>query len=123
MGVRVPPLAFLTSTTAGCVEPSSDRPRIEQTESETAIKSEGSVEIDRPIDEVFRLTCDHVAEWSTIVVEDDVVETTSEGVGSTFRTVTMDRGKRRESEGVITRLDPPRFHRSMMMGKVIRPGC
>jgi hypothetical protein len=39
------------------------------------MRSEGSLEIDRPIDEVFRLTCDHVAEWSTIVVEDESVET------------------------------------------------
>ena len=28
------------------------------------MRNEASIEIDRPIDEVFRLTIEHVAEWS-----------------------------------------------------------
>ena len=48
----------------------------------------GSGEIDRPIDDVFRLTNNHVAEWSIIVVEDEVINEQPGGVGTTFRTVT-----------------------------------
>ena len=67
----------------------------------------GSIEIDRPIDDVFRLTCEHVAEWSIIVVEDEMLDEKPEGVGSTFRTVTEEEGQRMEFQGVITRHDPP----------------
>lgn len=70
------------------------------------MRNEVSVEIDRPIDDVFRLTNNHVAEWS-IVVEDEVLEEQPAGVGTTFRTVTEDHGKRMEFQGVITRYDPP----------------
>jgi hypothetical protein len=34
----------------------------------------GSVEIDKPIEVVFEYTNNNVAEWSTIVVEDEVIE-------------------------------------------------
>ena len=37
------------------------------------MRTEGSVEIDRPIDEVFRLTNEHVAQWSIVVVEEAVL--------------------------------------------------
>ena len=33
-----------------------------------------SVEIDRPIDEVFRYTNGNVADWSLTVVEDELIE-------------------------------------------------
>ena len=53
------------------------------------MQSSGSVEIDKPIDVVFEYTINHVAEWSTIVVEDEVVEEKNDGgVGTTFRSVT-----------------------------------
>ncbi len=71
------------------------------------MRNEGSVEIDRPIDDVFRLTNDHVAEWSIIVVENEVLDEKPEGVGTTFRTVTEDHGKRMVFQGVVTRHDPP----------------
>ena len=71
------------------------------------MQNESSIVIDRPIDEVFRLTTDHVAEWSIIVVEDEVIDEKPEGVGTTFRTVTEENGKRMEFQGVITRRDPP----------------
>ena len=38
------------------------------------MRNEVSIEIDRPIDEVFQLTNDHVAEWSIIVVEDEIID-------------------------------------------------
>ena len=52
------------------------------------MRNEVSVEIDRPIDDVFRLTIEHVADWSIIVVEDEVLDEQPECVGTTFRTVT-----------------------------------
>lgn len=80
------------------------------------MRNEASVEIDRPIDDVFRLTVDHVAEWSIIVVEDDVLDEKPEGVGTTFRTVTEDRGKRMEFQGIVTRHDPPHAHAIQLTG-------
>jgi len=81
------------------------------------MKSQASVEIDRPIDEVFRLTVDHVAEWSIVVVEDEVLDQTPDRVGSTFRTVTEDHGRRMEFDGVVTRHEPPRNSAVQMTGK------
>jgi len=72
------------------------------------MRHQASVEIDRPIDEVFQLTNDHVAEWSTVVVEEEVIGKKPEGVGTTFRTVTEDHGRRMEFDGVVTQYDPPR---------------
>jgi carbon monoxide dehydrogenase subunit G len=82
------------------------------------MRNEGSVEIDRPIDEVFRLANDEVAEWSIVVVEDQVIEKKPEGVGTTFRTVTEENGKRMEFEGVVTQYDPPHASAVRMTGKM-----
>ena len=46
------------------------------------MKNEASVEIDRPIEEVFRLTNEHIPEWSIVVVEDQVIDEKPDGVGS-----------------------------------------
>ena len=43
-----------------------------------------SVIIERPIEKVFELTNDHVTEWSNIVEEEQMLEVTPKGVGSTF---------------------------------------
>ena len=67
------------------------------------MKQSACIEIDCPIDDVFRLTNDHVAEWSIIVVEDEVIEQKPDGVGTTFRTVTEERGRRMEFDGIVTR--------------------
>lgn len=80
------------------------------------MRNEASVEIDRPIEDVFRLTTQHVADWSTIVVEDQVLEEKPDGVGTTFRMVTADRGKRMEFQGVVTRHEPPNVHAVQMTG-------
>ncbi len=82
------------------------------------MRNAASIEIDRPIDEVFRMTTDHVAEWSIVVVEDEVVDAKPDGVGTTFRTVTEDHGKRMEFQGVITRYEPPRVHAIHLTGAV-----
>ena len=71
------------------------------------MQTEGSVVIDRGINDVFRLTNDHVAEWSQHVVEDELIEEKPGGVGTTFRSVTEDHGRRMEFDGVITRYDVP----------------
>ena len=65
-----------------------------------------SIEIDRPIDEVFTYTNEKVAEWSLTVVEDEPIQDTG-GVGTTFRCVTEDHGRRMEFHGVVTHWDPP----------------
>lgn len=80
------------------------------------MQNEASVEIDRPSDEVFRLTNNHVAEWSIVVVENEVLDEKPEGVGTTFRTVTEDHGKRMEFQGVVTRHDPPHASAIRMTG-------
>lgn len=69
--------------------------------------NEASVEIDRPIGEVFDYTIHHVPDWSITVVEDVPIDVKPEGVGSTFRCVTEDRGRRMEFAGVVTRHEPP----------------
>lgn len=56
------------------------------------MKQQASVEVERPIDEVFEYTNKRVAEWSLTVVEDEVIEEEPGGVGSTFRCVTEDHG-------------------------------
>jgi hypothetical protein len=80
------------------------------------MRTESSIEIDRPIDDVFRLTNEHVAEWSIIVVEDEVIEEKPQGVGTTFRTVTEEHGERMVFQGVITRHDPPHVNAIELKG-------
>ena len=82
------------------------------------MQNDASVEIDRPIDEVFRLTHENVADWSIIVVEDKVIEEKPEGVGTTFRTVTEENGKRMVFQGVVTRYEPPHVHAVYLTGKL-----
>ena len=79
--------------------------------------SEASIEIDRPIDDVFRLTNDDVAKWSIVVVEEEIIEANPDGVGTTFRTVTEDHGQQIEFLGEVTRYEPPRFSAVRLMGK------
>lgn len=82
------------------------------------MKSEGSILINRPIEDVFDLTNDHVAEWSIIVVEDEPIETTEDGLGSTFRTVTEDRGQRMEFLGTVTAFEPPQYSAVHLEGEM-----
>ncbi len=81
------------------------------------MKSRMSIEIDRPIEEVFAFTTTRVVEWSTIVVEDTVLEEAPGMVGTTFRTVTEERGRRMTFEGRVTQHDPPSLHAVSMIGK------
>lgn len=81
------------------------------------MKISASVNIDRDIDDVFRQTTDHVAQWSRVVVEDYVVEETETGVGTKFVTVTEERGQRMEFEGTVIESDPPWRNRVQLVGK------
>ncbi len=75
------------------------------------MRHEAGIDIDRPIMDVFILANDHVANWSSIVVEDEPVDIADDGgVGTTFRVVTEDRGHRMEFTGEVMEYDPP--HRS-----------
>ncbi len=71
------------------------------------MRTEASVEVDRPIGEVFDYTNNHVADWSLTVIENEVLEEKPGGVGTTFRTLTEDHGRRMEFQGVVTRHEPP----------------
>ncbi len=80
------------------------------------MKTVGSVVIDKPIDEVFEYTNNNVAEWSLIVVEEKIVEEKPERVGTRFRTITEDHGRRMEFDGVTTRYEPPNVSAIHMAG-------
>ena len=76
-----------------------------------------SVEINAGIEEVFDYTTTRVAEWSSIVVEDEVIEEVAGGVGTRFRCVTEEHGKRMEFDGLVTVNDRPRAHTVELVGK------
>lgn len=82
------------------------------------MQSIASIEIDRPIEDVFWLANTRIADWSLIVVEDELIDETPDGIGSTFRTVTEDRGQRMEFAGVVTAFDPPYYNAAHMVGKL-----
>jgi hypothetical protein len=81
------------------------------------MESTTSIEIDRPIEQVFEFTTEHTAEWSLVVVEDEVLTETPDGVGSTFRVLTEDRGRKMEFQGVVTHHQPPTASSVNMVGK------
>ena len=81
------------------------------------MRSEASIEIDRPIEEVFEVTIRRVTDWSIIVVEDEVVEEKPEMVGTRFRTITEERGHRMEFDGVVILHQAPTAHTVEMRGK------
>lgn len=83
------------------------------------MRNEATIEIDRPIEDVFRLANEHIAEWSIVVIEDEVINETPDGVGTTFRSVTEDQGKRMEFQGVVTRYDPPYLNAVTLKNNVL----
>lgn len=84
------------------------------------MKSELSVEIERPIAEVFELTNGNVAEWSITCVEDELLEEKPGMVGSTFRLVTEDRGRRMELRGVVMEYEAPTLNAITMEGDAFK---
>ena len=75
-----------------------------------------SIEIDRPIDEVFDYTNKNVEEWSLTVVKDEVIED-KDGVGTTFLCVTEEKGRRMEFDGLVTVWEPPTKSAISLTGK------
>ncbi len=76
-----------------------------------------SVEIDRPIEQVFDYTLNNVTEWSKTCVEEEIIEETPGHIGTTFRMVTEDRGKRMNFDGIVTQYERPYSSTSVMTGK------
>jgi hypothetical protein len=71
------------------------------------VKHKRSIEIKCPIEGVFWTMHEKAPEWSHLVVERQMIGEEQQGVGTQFRTVVEDRGKRTEYHGVITAFDPP----------------
>ena len=72
------------------------------------MKFTSSIEIDRPIAEVFDYANNHVVEWSPTVVDDTVIEEKPGHVGTTFRIVMQDhRGRKNEFVGEVTKWQEP----------------
>lgn len=80
------------------------------------MRNVASIEIDRAIDEVFVYTNEQVSQWSLTVVENEVIEEHN-GVGTTFRCITEEKGSRMDFEGVITAWQPPTKSAIHLTGK------
>ena len=80
------------------------------------MKTEASVEISLPIEEVFEFTNNHVVEWSLTVIEDTVINETPDRVGTTFKCVTESNGRNMEFQGVVTRWEPPHVSAINLVG-------
>ncbi len=82
------------------------------------MESEATVDINCPIEEVFRMATTCTVEWSHLVVEDEVIEEKPGMVGTTFRLVTASQGSSEtEFAGVVTQHVAPHLHSSIMRGK------
>ena len=81
------------------------------------MQSQGSIEIHQNIELVFRLTNDHVPDWSRIVVSEELIDEVPGVVGSRFRTVTEDRGRRMIFDGTITQYKPPNHSMVSLIGQ------
>ncbi len=74
------------------------------------MKNHASIEIDAPPERVFTWIddADRVAQWLPNVVENENLEVTPQRVGSTFRQVYVENGRRMEMQGVVTAYEPNR---------------
>ena len=82
------------------------------------IRTEGSVVIQCPIYEVFEYTNHNVADWSTTVVESELLESAEhQGVGTRFRCVTVSQGNRMEFDGTVMKWDPPTMSAIELIGR------
>lgn len=81
------------------------------------MQTERSVEIEAPIAHVFDVATEKVAEWSEIVVEEEILEETPDVVGTTFRIVTEDRGQRMEFQSKVLEHEAPHLNVIEMIGK------
>ena len=77
-----------------------------------------SIEIECPIEEVFRITNEQVAEWSLTVVANKVLDEGQQGLGTRFQTITEDQGHRLVFDGVVTCYEPPFKSAVKLTGKM-----
>lgn len=81
------------------------------------MQSRVSIDVDRPIAQVFEYTNENLSEWSLTCVEDEVIEEKNGGgVGTTFRVVTEEKGRRMEFTGTVTRYDVPTHSACFLVG-------
>ncbi|MGB7343630.1 MAG: SRPBCC family protein [Pirellulaceae bacterium] len=81
------------------------------------MKTELSIIIDRPIEEVFDYTLNESPKWSKSIVSDELVEDVNGGgVGTKFRMVTEENGKQMIFRGEVTRWNRPHVARSFLTG-------
>jgi uncharacterized membrane protein len=81
------------------------------------VRTQLSIEIDRPSEEVFDYTLSQSPKWSDSIVSDDLIEEKNGGgVGTTFRMVTEENGKRMTFRGEITRWNRPTVSRCFLRG-------
>ena len=78
------------------------------------METRGTIEIDAPIDKVFRLTTEHVPEWSSVVAEEHVLTTNEDGSRATFRMVTET--QRAQFAGTVKTHEPPHASVVVMEG-------
>ena len=86
-----------------------------------SIQSKLSVEIDRPIEQVFELANNDLVDWSLTCVEEELLDEGEVGIGTKFRLVTEEkRGKRTsrmEFQGTTTAWDPPLLSACLLQGQ------
>ncbi|QDT08300.1 SRPBCC family protein [Planctomycetes bacterium K23_9] len=81
------------------------------------MRTQLSVIIDRPAEEVFDYTLNHADQWSKSIVSDEVIEEKNGGgVGTTFRMVTEENGQEMIFRGEVTRWNRPSVARSFLKG-------
>ena len=80
------------------------------------MQTELSIEVDRPVSHVFCHALDDVTQWSKTCVEREILEETPEKVGTRFRLVTEERGRKMEFQGIVTEHEEDKRSRIALTG-------
>lgn len=80
------------------------------------MRTEISVDIDRPLEPVFEHTTGDVTQWSEVCIRDEPIEERPGVVGSTFRLVTSENGREMEFTGEVVEHEPPKRSRVVLVG-------
>ena len=83
------------------------------------MKNTDSIQIDAPRARVFTLINDpeSLKQWIPNLIENDIIVNTEAGVGSKFRQVYLENGRRMEMEGVVTAYEQDRHLACHIRGK------
>lgn len=82
-----------------------------------SMRTQQSITIERPIEEVFDYTIHQSRQWSQSIVSDQVIEEKNGGgVGTRFRMVTEENGREMIFQGEVTRWNRPHVARSFLKG-------